>query len=189
MTVSKQKGWKWAAAAAIMIGGIVQTPVAARATEEGVKPEVELQGVDRLLAMEDMKNLRLTFCRSLDGHDWTSLRATMADDFELYLADESGNPGSPLAKPVTMTGADNFMGFVKQLLAQGQSIHICTMPQFLYVGKDRARALWFINGYGNIGGQTGLGFERVVEDYIHVNGKWLIQKADARGTAHVTFSK
>ncbi|MGV7121303.1 nuclear transport factor 2 family protein [Sphingopyxis sp. 550A] len=151
------------------------------------KPAVEITGVDRLLAMEEMKNLRLTFCRSLDNHNWEALRATMADGFELYFADNSG-PGQTATRPPLETkGAENFVTLAKTLLSQGQSIHICTMPQFVYVGKESARALWFINGYGQIGGQSGLGFERVVEDYVKVNGKWLISKADARIEASAVF--
>ncbi|QKS00590.1 nuclear transport factor 2 family protein [Sphingomonas sp. CL5.1] len=152
-------------------------------------PKVELRGVERLLAMEDMKNLRLTFCRSLDSHDWPALRATMADDFELYFADNSGPNGSAVRPPIETRSADGFMDIARQLLSQGKSIHICTMPQFEYVGTDRARAKWFINGYGQIGAQNGMGFERVVEDYVKVNGKWLIRKADARVEAQVLFPK
>ncbi|QKS01111.1 nuclear transport factor 2 family protein [Sphingomonas sp. CL5.1] len=145
--------------------------------------------MERLLAMEEMKNLRLTFCRSLDSHDWKALRSTMSDNFELYFADNSGPNGAATRPPLERNSADGFVDLAKQLLSQGKSIHICTMPQFEYVGTDRARALWFINGYGQIGTQNGLGFERVVEDYVKVNGKWLIRKADARIEANVIFSK
>ncbi len=143
------------------------------------KPAVELAGLDRLVAMEEMKNLRLTFCRALDSHDWTALRATMTDDFELYWTDNSGPDGKPTRAPIEMKGADKFVTFAQQILAQGKSIHICTMPQFEYVGKDRARAQWFINGYGQIGALNGLGYERLVDDYVRVSGKWLIRKAAA----------
>lgn len=144
------------------------------------RPGVELQGLDRLLAMEEMKNLRMTFCRSLDNHDWAALRSTMTDDFVLYFADNSGPGQTPVRPPIETKGADQFVELVKQLLSQGQSIHICTMPQFVYVGKDHARALWFINGYGSIAGRTGLGYERLIDDYVRIKGKWLISKADGR---------
>lgn len=152
-------------------------------------PATELTGVKRLLAMEEMKNLRMTFCRSLDNHNWAALRSTMADDFELYFADVSGSENPSPPKPIELKGADQFVDFVKQYLSQGRSIHICTMPQFEYVGTDRARAMWFINGYGNIGTSTGLGFERLVDDYVRIKGKWLIKKADGRIEAHVAFPK
>lgn len=143
------------------------------------KPAVELAGLDRLIAMEEMKNLRLTFCRSLDSHDWAALRATMADDFELYWTDSSGPDGKATRAPIEMKGAEKFVTFAQQILGQGKSIHICTMPQFEYVGKDRARAQWFINGYGQIGALNGLGYERLVDDYVRVGGKWLIRRASA----------
>lgn len=144
-----------------------------------VAPATELQGLPRLLAMEDMKNLRLTFCRSLDNHNWAALRATMADNFELHWTDTSGPNGAATRPPIDMQGADKFITFAQQILSQGKSIHICTMPQFVYVGRDRARALWFINGYGQIGEMSGMGYERVVEDYVRVQGKWRIRRADA----------
>ncbi|MFT3975535.1 MAG: nuclear transport factor 2 family protein [Sphingomonas bacterium] len=175
-----------AAVAVLSAAGFAALPAAAQTAPN--PPKVELRGLERLLAMEDMKNLRLTFCRSLDNHNWAALRGTMADDFDLYFGETKGPGGPDVRPPVQLKGADKFVDFAKQLL-KGQSIHICTMPQFQYVGADRARALWFINGYGNIGEQSGLGFERVVEDYVKVNGKWLISRADARVEANVQFPK
>ena len=177
-------------AGALILTSILGPAIAADGNPvEETAPRVELSGVKRLLAMEEMKNDRLTFCRSLDNHNWDALRSVMADDFELYFADVSGSANPSPPTPVAMKGADKFVAFAKQLLGQGKSIHICTMPQFEFVGTDRARALWFINGFGDIGGQTGLGFERVVEDYVRIKGKWLIRKADARIEAHVAFPK
>jgi hypothetical protein len=167
--------WGWAPAAEV------------KASNTPTVPQTELTGLKRLLAMEEMKNLRLTFCRSLDNHNWAALKSTMADDFELYFADISGSDHPSPPTPVQLLGADKFVEFVKQILGKGRSIHICTMPQFEFVGTDRSRALWFINGYGNIGDSVGLGFERLVEDYVRVNGKWLIKKSDGRIEAHVTL--
>ncbi|WP_161633884.1 nuclear transport factor 2 family protein [Sphingobium sp. C100] len=168
------------------VGGIA--PVEAKSLAPQGAAATELKGLDRILAIEEMKDLRLTFCRSLDNRNWDALRATMADDFELYFAQTEGPDGPNMRPPAQLVGADKFIDFVKQLL-QGQSIHICTMAQFETVTADRARALWFINGYGAIGGQTGLGFERLVEDYVKINGKWLIKKADGRVEAQVNFPK
>ncbi|MGC4251376.1 MAG: nuclear transport factor 2 family protein [Sphingobium sp.] len=160
-----------------------------KAPQAAAKPnEPELTGLDRLLAMEEMKNARLTFCRALDAHDWKALRSTMTDDFELYFAETKGPGGPDVRPPVELKGADNFVAFAQSIL-KGHSIHICTMPQFEFVTANRARALWFINGYGNIGDQSGLGFERLIDDYERVNGKWLVKKADARVEAHVNFPK
>ncbi|MGC4252094.1 MAG: nuclear transport factor 2 family protein [Sphingobium sp.] len=150
--------------------------------------QVELSGLDRLIAMEEIKDLELRFCRAHDTHDWAALRSTIADDFELYFAQTRGPGGPNVWTPIELTGAENFVAHVKRVLT-GHSIHICTMPQFQSVTADRARALWFISGYGDIAGQAGLGFERLVKDYVRINGKWLIKKADARIEAHVEFPK
>ena len=161
----------------------------------------ELTGLDRLLAMEDMKNLRLTFCRSLDNRNFEALRSTMADDYELYFAQTQGPGGPDVRPPVVVHSADDFVNWFKMAISaqagqindpalQGSSIHICVMPQFETVTANSARALWFINGSGGIGGQAlGLGFERVVEDYVKINGKWLIKKSDARVEAQGAFQK
>ncbi len=155
---------------------------------ESTAPEVELTGVERLLAMEEMKNLRLTFCRALDARNWSALRSTMADDFELYFAHTDGPDGEDLRPPIKVSSADEMVALARQLIPEGAAVfHICTMPQFDYVGTDRARAEWFINGFGEIAGQGGLGFERVVEDYVNIDGKWLIRKADARVQGHAIF--
>jgi hypothetical protein len=153
------------------------------------RTEPELAGVERLLAMEEMKNDRLTFCRALDARDWDALRSVMADDFELDWKDVSGANPPLLPQPVKMKGADAFVTFAKTVLAQGKSDHVCTMPQFVFVGRDHARALWHISGLGQIAGQSGEGFERVVENYVRVNGKWLSQKADVDIIGYAKFPK
>lgn len=152
-------------------------------------PREVLSGMDRLLAMEEMKNARMTFCRALDDHDWRALRETMTDGFELYFADETGTPNPGLPEPAEMKGADTFVAFAQQLLGHGRSVHICAMPQFDFIDSDHAKALWYIIGYGDIGAQTGLGFERLVDDYVRIDGKWLIERSDARIQAHIAFSK
>ncbi|MFT3975537.1 MAG: nuclear transport factor 2 family protein [Sphingomonas bacterium] len=146
----------------------------------------ELEGLPRLLAMEEMKNLRLTFCRALDSHDWPALRSTITDDFRQYFAETKGPGGPDVRPPIRTTGGDAYVAFVKNIL-KGQSIHICTMPQFEYVTADHARASWFINGYGAIASQSGLGYERLIEDYVRIGGKWRISAVDARVEAHVGF--
>ncbi|MFT3975538.1 MAG: nuclear transport factor 2 family protein [Sphingomonas bacterium] len=151
-------------------------------------PGPEITGLPRLLAMEEMKNLRLTFCRSLDSHDWDLLRTTISDDFEMYFAQTDGPDGPDVRPPIEVAGVKDYMAWLRRYLT-GHSIHICTMPQFQFVTADRARALWFIQGYGEIGGQSGLGFERIIEDYVKINGKWLIKKADGRVEAYIPLPK
>ncbi|QKS00596.1 nuclear transport factor 2 family protein [Sphingomonas sp. CL5.1] len=151
-------------------------------------PGPEIAGLDRLLAMEEMKNLRQTFCRSLDSHDWNLLRTTISDDFEMYFAQTDGPDGPNVRPPIEVSGVTDYMAWLKRYLT-GHSIHICTMPQFVFVTANRARALWFIQGYGEIGGQSGMGFERIIEDYVRINGKWLIKKADGRVEAYIPLPK
>ncbi|MGC4252232.1 MAG: nuclear transport factor 2 family protein [Sphingobium sp.] len=151
-------------------------------------PGPEITGLERLLAMEEMKNLRATFCRSLDSHDWDLLRTTISDDFEMYFAQTKGPDGPDVRPPIEVSGVTDYMAWLRKYLT-GHSIHICTMPQFQFVTKDRARALWFIQGYGDIGDMSGMGFERIIEDYVKVNGKWLIKKADGRVEALAMFPK
>ncbi|QKS00603.1 nuclear transport factor 2 family protein [Sphingomonas sp. CL5.1] len=171
----------------IMLAPVIASAAMGRvANQPAIARPAELSGMARLLAMEEMKNLRMTFCRALDGHDWIALRSVITDDFEQYFAETDGPGGPDVRPPIRTKGGDAYVDFVKTVLT-GQSIHICTMPQFVSVTANHAQALWFINGYGNIAGRSGLGYERLVEDYVHVDGKWRISKVDARIEAHVGF--
>ncbi|MGC4252231.1 MAG: nuclear transport factor 2 family protein [Sphingobium sp.] len=181
--------WAAAGVAALFSGAAMAADAQAdKADAREAAPGPELTGVDRLLAMEEIKNARLTFCRALDAHDWPALRSVITDDFKQYFAQTDGPGGPNVRPPIVTTGGDVYVDFVKKFLT-GHSIHICTMPQFEYITKDRAKALWFINGYGDIGDMPGLGYERLIEHYVKVNGKWLAQSVDARVEALVKFPK
>ncbi|MGC4250117.1 MAG: nuclear transport factor 2 family protein [Sphingobium sp.] len=176
-----------AAAAALVL--LPVSGMAAQADTPAAEPVPahgpELSGLERLTAMEEVKDLRLTFCRALDSHDWTTLRSTMTDDVELHTADASGKTDIVFDKK----GIDEAMAFMQQILSHGDTDHICVMPQFQFITADQARALWFIDGYGDMNGKVILGFERIVEDYVRVGGKWRIKKADARMQAMVSLPK
>src|SRR5262245_44044619 len=97
-------------------------------------------GIERLEAIEDIKNLRLTFCRALDDKDWDKLRTTMADDFSLYFGDESGPGGAEVRPPIKTASADAFIAFAKPFMgATEKMFHICTMPQIEFQSRDKAR--------------------------------------------------
>ncbi|MGC4253121.1 MAG: nuclear transport factor 2 family protein [Sphingobium sp.] len=144
------------------------------------KPATELKGAVRQSTIEELSNLRFNFHRSIDRHDWNGLRATVTDDFEVYFADNSGKGGTAVRPPIEAKGADNFLALVKQIVGDIPMTHVCTMPQFEYIGKDRARARWLVFGYGAVGPQGSLGFEEVIDDYVRINGKWLIRRSEAR---------
>jgi len=142
-----------------------------------------LNDVQKLLAIEELKMLRIRFCRAIDTCDWDKLQSTMTEQCRLYFADETGTGKLNLDKPVEIHGRKAILEFVQMFTAGRRMVHIATMPEIEFESDDRARGLWNVEGFSEgmaPMGLVGMGFEDVVDDYVRVNGKWFIGNIEAR---------
>lgn len=137
--------------------------------------------IERLIAVEDIKFMRASFCQALDRRDFTALEAMLTPDAKILFSDESGHG---LTQPVELNGRAAFSAFVKEFTGTAKMVHTLTSPQIEIRSADTAHGFWYCEGYSAASKERGLaigiGYETLEDDYVRVNGKWLIKNLTAR---------
>lgn len=134
------------------------------------------EGLDRLLALEDIKQLRAIYCRTIDSHDWPRLATILTDDFLLDMSPTGEVLGTEV-KPVS--GKANVMALFEQGFEQlTKLLHIVTIPEIEFQDGEHATGIWrqetFIKeNRPDIPG-TGIAYATVWDTYRKEAGKWLI---------------
>jgi hypothetical protein len=134
------------------------------------------EGLDRLLALEDIKLLRAKYCRSIDSHDFDRLAGILTEDFLLDMSPTSSVLGTAV-EPVRGREA------VLELMNSGFSrltklLHIVTIPEIEFQDESHATGVWrqetFIKeNRPDIPG-TGIAYATVFDTYRKEAGRWLI---------------
>jgi hypothetical protein len=105
-----------------------------------------MNDLEKLLAIEEIKQLKARYFRSIDTKSFEELRTVFTPDgvfdFGAALRDPiNGNPeGVPEAPPIV--GLENIIGAIGAALATGQSAHHGHTPEIEILSETTAKALW-----------------------------------------------
>jgi uncharacterized protein (TIGR02246 family) len=77
--------------------------------------------------------LKARYCRTMDTKDWGAMRQLFADDVTIDTVESGGN---------VITGADQFMAFLKQSIADVLTVHHCHLPEIELTSPTTATAVW-----------------------------------------------
>jgi len=177
--------------ALISLGGaaVAQTPVPANAREafEQAKPEASLKkmsSLDRLLAMEDIKQIPLRYCRCVSQKDWDCWKDLFTADF-YYDVPRMGR----------MQGPDGIVDFLKTVGPYDRVVSVFHSygAEIELLSPTRARAVWAAdymfyyppgqkyptNGKEVVppGGQTTT-YTYYYQTYEKIGEKWKIKTSD-----------
>lgn len=134
------------------------------------------KGLDRLLALEDIRLLRTRYCRWIDSHRFADLAGILTDDFVLDMSPTAQVLGGSV--PV-FTGRDRVIAMMEQGFAQlGKLLHIVTLPEIEFQDGEHATGVWRQETYikenrPDIPG-TGIAYATVWDTYRKIDGRWLI---------------
>ena len=99
-----------------------------------------LNGLDRLLAIEDIKLLRAKYCRSIDSHDFDRLRTVLTEDFLLDMSPTGNVLGSEVAP---IAGRETVIGMMNKAFAPMKMLlHIVTIPEIEFQDENHATGVW-----------------------------------------------
>ena len=128
-----------------------------------------LDPVARLVAIEEIKNLKARYFRFLDTKQWEEWGSVFADDVVMEI---------PEADAV-MRGRADVVKYVSAALERSTSVHHGHMPEIEITGVDTARGVWAMSDYvewskkdGTAAGLRGYG--HYLEGYVRENGEWRI---------------
>lgn len=136
--------------------------------------------VDRLLAIEEIKDLRLAYSAYFDSQDMEKLGSIFAEDAVCEFDEEYG--GDWVGRD---TIRENYSAVAGQLGAPYNAIHAVTNPWVELTGPDTAKGRWYLldiltqqGALTSRGGHANpLLYVGIYEDeYRKIDGTWLISR-------------
>jgi hypothetical protein len=133
--------------------------------EKGAQP---MNAVDRLEAIEAIKQLMARRTRCVDEKDWDGLTACFAEDAISYSVQADG-----------VQGAANIVARIRQALQHRTTVHQIHVPEIVILSEDSAEGIFPMQddltweADGKRYWQRGFGHYR--QTYVKVGGDWLIK--------------
>jgi hypothetical protein len=126
----------------------------------------------RLLAIEEIKQLKARYFRYMDTRQWSELASVFARDAHL---DTDG---------FTADGRDGIVAFLQRVLRDARTVHHGHMPEITITSATTAHGIWamfdyveFVTSDPNETAPRGLfGYGHYEEDYVVEDQAWRIAK-------------
>lgn len=117
--------------------------------------------------IEAIRQLKARYFRTMDTKDWMAMRQVFTDDL---VADTSAAGGN------VVTGADDFIAFLKETLNGVVTVHQGHMPEIDVTSATTATGIWALNDLVIWPNGTRLvGYGHYHETYEKVGGGWRIK--------------
>lgn len=136
--------------------------------------------IEKLLAIEEIKQLRYRWSRYVDEGSWPAIASLLAPDAELDLTGtrrRALSDDAPALPPVK--GAEAVCRWLGENVGPipGQ-LHIVTMPEISFLSDTEAQAIWrqeshIVSAAGREG-KAGVGYGFIRDTYRKIDGRWLI---------------
>ena len=132
-----------------------------------------MDNLERLMAIEEIKQLKARYFRFVDTQAWDDFRGLFTDDATVSIPENMPEPLS----------IQDFMPRVADVLAGGVTVHHGHMPEIEILTPETARAIWamedrlyFPPGVRGVAGASEIhGAGHYHETYVRVGGGWLIE--------------
>lgn len=128
--------------------------------------------LDRLVAIEDIRQLRARFARALDTKQWDVLRDCLTTDCHFDCTQEEG-----ISEP--WIGADAIVGNISQAFAAAVTVHHAHTAEIEIVAPDAASGIWAMQDLLRFPGEPPVnmvGFGHYHEEYRKADGRWRIAR-------------
>jgi hypothetical protein len=129
--------------------------------------------------IDQLKQLKARYFRTMDTKDWKAMREVFADD---VVMDTTASGGG------LITGADDFVAFLEETLRDAVTIHHGHMPEIDVVSPSSARGIWALQDiiiWSD--GARMHGYGHYHETYEKIHGRWQI-KSSTLTRLHMDFT-
>lgn len=146
--------------------------------------------VERLVAIEAIKNVKARYWYCMDTKDWAGLRDVFTDDAVFDMRAEralalgtsmDGLPGEREAAeagdPLVIVGAETIASFIRAAVESWTTVHHGHAPIIDVAECDRGTAIWPLFDYIDDGQRSMKGYGHYHEEYRKIDGRWLISSA------------
>jgi uncharacterized protein (TIGR02246 family) len=117
--------------------------------------------------IEAIKSLKARYFRTMDTKDWRGMRSVFADDVVMDTSEAGGG---------VVTGADEFMSFLQEVLRGAVTVHQGHMPEIDLTSETTATGIWALHDIVIWPNGTRLdGYGHYHETYEKGAGGWRIK--------------
>ena len=137
-----------------------------------------MNDIDRLIAIEEIKQLKARYFRGVDTKDWELYRSVFADDVDFDISDDMPDG--------VFHNAEQAVDTARLGLAGCQSVHHGHCPEIEITSETTATGTWamedmlFWSDDSDFPGQRLHGMGHYVESYEKIDGRWLIKTMKLR---------
>jgi uncharacterized protein (TIGR02246 family) len=119
--------------------------------------------------IEEIKQLKARYFRTMDTKNWAGMRQVFADDVTMDTTEAGGN---------LITGADAFLAFLEPTLAAAITVHQGHMPEIRLTSATTATGIWALEDLISWpdGGEM-RGYGHYHEVYEKADGAWKIKSS------------
>jgi uncharacterized protein (TIGR02246 family) len=86
--------------------------------------------------LEAIRQLKARYFRTMDTKDWDGMRQVFTDDVVMDTSEAGGG---------VVTGADEFLAFLRETLADAVTVHQGHMPEIELTSATTATGIWALN--------------------------------------------
>lgn len=133
-----------------------------------------MNNIDRLIAIEEIKQLKARYFRCVDTKDWADYSRVFAPDVQFDISDDMPDG--------VFTGADKAVETARNGLADCLSIHHGHCPEIDITSDTTATGIWAMEDMlrwseaAEFPNQTMHGYGHYYEEYEKIDGRWHIKK-------------
>lgn len=133
-----------------------------------------MDAIEKLLALEEIKQLRAKYWRTLDTKQWEEWGSVFTEDCTLLSdAGVSTGGGDPETRPIVSTRKE-MVASVSKSLHQAVTVHMGHFPEIEFISDTEARGIWPMEDIVEHATRWSQGHGHYHDTYRKVDGKWLI---------------
>jgi hypothetical protein len=146
-------------------------------TPIGTKKEAAVNAIDRVIASEEIRNLKARYWLGVDRRDAAMIKSTLAPDVVADYTQVALPPGNSVSE--VLRGADKVAAGVAATPAEpGGGLHFGGQPVIDVTSETTATVIWPMIGFGHLaaGGATRVGELYYYHDsFERIGGVWKIK--------------
>lgn len=134
--------------------------------------------IERLLAIEEIKQLKARYFRCMDTKAFAGLHTVFADDatfdFREALRDPVHGTPAPFQEHPPVSGREAIVDYITGALRDAVSVHHGHMPEIEVESADTARGIWPMEDVVRNGTFSFRGWGHYRETYVRTGAGWRI---------------
>ena len=138
-----------------------------------------MNDIEKLLALEELRNLKARYFRCIDTKSFEELRTVFAEDavfdFREALYDPVAGQREGVEPTPPVEGLDNIVAAIGEALKVAQSAHHGHMPELELTSDTTAKGIWPMEDYVTNGDFAFKGYGHYRETYEKTPDGWRIK--------------